>query len=42
MFASMLFAGLANLGHAADYHAGPEDYRSYLSRLGARGSLAAA
>jgi hypothetical protein len=34
MFASMLFAGLANLGHAADYHAGPEDYRSYLSRLG--------
>jgi len=32
---SLLLAGLASAGGAADYHAGPEDYRAYLSRLAA-------
>lgn len=32
---SLLLAGLASAGLAADYHAGPEDYRAYLSRLAA-------
>jgi hypothetical protein len=34
MLASLLFTSLASLALAADYHADPEDYRSYLSRLG--------
>ena len=34
LLASLLFTSLASLSHAADYHAGPEDYRTYLSRLG--------
>lgn len=32
---SLLLAGLAPVGRAAEYHAGPEDYRPYLSRLAA-------